>query len=196
MVRYALARTAALRPVMVVALGLGSACSGAGSPAAPPPSPGQEAPPALAAPAAPPPQAAPRQAAPPTVAEAQAFLAGVDRDLRALRLQGGRAAWVNQTFLTDDTDALSASAEEASMEYLNRTMKAATRFDGLALPADLARQRTLLKVSTTLPAPSDPAERAELAALSVEMTSLYGKGKYCPEGKLGQAAGAAGGAAA
>ncbi|XXZ17925.1 M2 family metallopeptidase [Sorangium sp. So ce307] len=191
MIRYALARTAVLCPVMVVALGLGSACSGAGSPAAPPPSPGQEAPAALAAPAAPPPQAAPRQAAPPTVAEAQAFLAGVDRDLRALRLQGGRAAWVNQTFLTDDTDALSASAEEASMEYLNRTMKAATRFDGLALPADLARQRTLLKVSTTLPAPSDPAERAELAALSVEMTSLYGKGKYCPEGKLGQAAGGA-----
>ncbi|XXV17761.1 M2 family metallopeptidase [Sorangium sp. So ce1182] len=196
MIRYALARTAIQRPMLLVALGLGSACSGAASPAAPPPA-GQEAPatPAgLALPAAPQPQAAPRPAAPPGPAEAQAFLAGVDRDLRVLRLQSARAGWVNQTFITDDTDALSASAEEASMEYLNRTMKAARRFDGLALPPALARQLTLLKISTSLPAPSDPAERAELAALSVEMTSLYGKGKYCPKGKLGQAA--AGGAAA
>nr|WP_275938171.1 M2 family metallopeptidase [Sorangium cellulosum] len=128
------------------------------------------------------------------MAEAQAFLAGVDRDLRRLRLQAARAGWINQTFITDDTDALSASAEEASMEYLNRTMKAARRFDGLALPADLARQLTLLKISTALPAPSDPAERAELAALSVEMTSLYGKGKYCPKGKPGaRGCGGAGG---
>ncbi|XXU42612.1 M2 family metallopeptidase [Sorangium sp. So ce1014] len=186
MVRYSPARTAILRPLMLVALGLGSACSGAASPA--PALPGGEAPAPLAAPAAPRPQAAPPQEAPPSVAEAQAFLAGVDRELRRLRLQAARAAWVNQTFITDDTDALSASAEEASMEYLNRAMKAARRFDGLALPAELARQLTLLKISTTLPAPSDPAERAELAALSVEMTSLYGKGKYCPEGKPGRAA--------
>ncbi|XXU62015.1 M2 family metallopeptidase [Sorangium sp. So ce1097] len=187
MVRHALARTAVLPPAMLIALGLGAAC-GAAPPPAPPPSAGPDA---LAAPAAPPPQAAPRPAAPPTVAEAQAFFSGVDRDLRALRLRSSRAAWINQTFLTDDTDALAASAEEEMMAYLSRTMKAATRFDGLALPPDLARQRTLLKVSTTLPAPSDPAERAELAALAVEMTTLYGKGKYCPKGKLGQAARAA-----
>nr|WP_276077645.1 M2 family metallopeptidase [Sorangium sp. Soce836] len=188
MVRYALARTAILRPLMLVALGLGSGCSGAASPASAPAAPGGEAP--AAAPEAPRPQAALPPEAPPSVAEAQAFLAGVDRDLRRLRLQAARAGWINQTFITDDTDALSASAEEASMEYLNRTMKAARRFDGLALPADLARQLTLLKISTALPAPSDPAERAELAALSVEMTSLYGKGKYCPKGKPGRAAAA------
>ncbi|XXU23505.1 M2 family metallopeptidase [Sorangium sp. So ce887] len=186
MVRDSPARTAILRPLMLVALGLGSACGGAASPA--PPLPGGEAPAPLAASAAPRPQAAPPQEAPPSVAEAQAFLAGVDRELRRLRLQAARAAWVNQTFITDDTDALSASAEEASMEYLNRAMKAARRFDGLALPAELARQLTLLKISTTLPAPSDPAERAELAALAVEMTSLYGKGKYCPKGTPGRAA--------
>ncbi|XXY90810.1 M2 family metallopeptidase [Sorangium sp. So ce296] len=196
MVRYALARTPILRPLMLVALGLGSACSGAASPAPAPPAPGGEAPAPPAAPAAPRPQAALPAEAPPNVAEAQAFLAGVDRDLRRLRLQSARAGWVNQTFLTDDTDALAASADEASMEYLNRTMKAARRFDGLALPADLARQLKLLKISTTLPAPSDPAERAELAALSVEMTSLYGKGKYCPKGKAARPAPAGAAAAA
>ncbi|WP_437972490.1 M2 family metallopeptidase [Sorangium sp. So ce260] len=179
---------------MLVALGLGSACGGAASPA--PPLPAGEAPASSAAPAAPRPQAASPQEAPPTVAEAQAFLAGVDRELRRLRLQGARASWVNQTFITDDTDALSAAADEASMEYLNRTMKAARRFDGLALPPELARQLKLLKISTTLPAPSDPAERAELATLAVEMTSLYGKGKYCPKGTAARPAPAGGAAAA
>jgi peptidyl-dipeptidase A len=32
-----------------------------------------------------------------------------------------------------------------------------------------------------LPAPLDAKERAELARLSVDLTSMYGKGKYCPE---------------
>ncbi|AUX44817.1 peptidyl-dipeptidase A [Sorangium cellulosum] len=186
-VRYAFARTVILPPLVLAALGLGSGCSGAASPPADPPCPSAEAPAgpeAAAAPAAPAaPRAAPSGPAPPSPAEAQVFLAGVDRELRRLRLQAARAAWVNQTFITDDTDAISASAEEESMEYLTRTMKAARRFDGLALPGDLARQLSRLKISTTLPAPSDPAERAELAALSVDMMSLYGKGKYCPPGK-------------
>jgi peptidyl-dipeptidase A len=38
-------------------------------------------------------------------------------------------------------------------------------------------------VSTTLPAPSDPARRAELAALAAELTGMYGAGKHCaPDG--------------
>ncbi|WP_437595022.1 M2 family metallopeptidase [Sorangium sp. So ce1000] len=178
---------------MLVAFGLGAACSGAASPptASAPMRPGEGAP---ATPAARP-EAAPQQAAPPSPAEAQAFVAAVDQELRELRFRSARASWVNQTYLTDDTDALAASAEEASMGYLNRTMKAATRFDGLALPAEVARQLSLLKISTSLPAPSDPAERAELAALSVDMTSLYGKGKYCPKPKPGRATSPSRGAA-
>lgn len=116
----------------------------------------------------------------PTIEEARAFLTGVDKDLRRLWTQAARASWTNQTYITDDTEALSAAAEEASMEYLTRTIKAATRFDKLALPDDLRRQLTLLKIAGTLPAPSDPAERAELAELSVSMTGAYGKGKFCP----------------
>ncbi|MGK4003545.1 M2 family metallopeptidase [Sorangium sp. So ce1036] len=187
MIRKALARTPLLRPWMLVALGLGTACGGAGSPAAAPTIPGGEASGAAAASTAGAPAASQRAAAP-TPAEAQAFLADVDRELRRLRLQSARAAWVNQNFITEDTDALAAAADEATMEFLNRTMKAARRFDGLALPGELARQLTLLKVGTTLPAPSDPAERAELAALAIEMTSMYGKGKYCPKGAADRAA--------
>ena len=65
-----------------------------------------------------------------------------------------------QNFITDDTEALSASAEEASMEYLSRTIKASTRFDGLPLPPDVARQILLLKLGSPLTAPSDPRKHA------------------------------------
>src|SRR6185437_3326589 len=63
----------------------------------------------------------------------------------------------------------------------SRAIKEGARFDGMALPPEVARQLLLLKLSSQLPAPSDAKERAELAALEVGMTGMYGKGKYCPE---------------
>ena len=116
-----------------------------------------------------------------TVEEARAFFATVDTDLRRLWTASSRADWVSQNFITDDTEALSAAGTEASMEYLTRQIKASTRFNGLKLPEDLSRQLLLLKLGSTLPAPSDPKERAELADISAWMTGAYGKGKYCPE---------------
>ena len=120
-------------------------------------------------------------AGPPTEAEAREFLAGVDRDLRRLWTASQRAAWVQSNFITDDTDALSAAAEEANMEYLGRAIKGAARFDGLTLPADMRRQLGLLKIAVSLPPPSDAKDRTELAEVTVNMQGTYGKGKYCPD---------------
>jgi peptidyl-dipeptidase A len=144
-----------------------------------PPCPPAPPPPAVA-PAPPPPAPSAAVQAAPTAEEAKAFLAGVEKDLRKIWVQSARASWVNQAFITDDTDLLSASAEEANMEYLSRAIKASTRFDGLELGADERRQLHLLKLGSVLPAPSDPAERAELAQIEITMQSAYGKGKYCP----------------
>ena len=127
-----------------------------------------------------PPSASAAPAAP-TEEEARAFLTSVDADLRRLWTASSRAAWVAQNFITDDTEALSAAAEEQSMEFLSRTIKASTRFEGVKLAPDLARQLKLLKLGSGLPAPADAKERAELAEISVAMTAEYGKGKYCPE---------------
>jgi peptidyl-dipeptidase A len=121
--------------------------------------------------------------APPTVDEARAFYAKVDADLRKLFVTRDTAAFARQTNINDDTEKLSADMEEATMEYLSRTIKVATRYDGLDLPPDLARQRLLLKLTGSVPAPSDPKERAELATILASMDSMYGKGKYCPPGK-------------
>lgn len=123
----------------------------------------------------------------PTAEEATRFIDKADADLKRFWVQGARAAWINENFITDDTDAQSAAAEEATMEFLSRVIPEAARFDGVKVPDDVARKLKLLKLASVLPAPKDAAKRAELAQLAVEMKSAYGKGKYCPERLAGTA---------
>ncbi len=119
----------------------------------------------------------------PTVEEATKFIADVDANLRKLWAARDRAAWVNENFITDDTDALGAAAEEATAEYVTKTIKAAVRFDSLQLPPDVRRQFQLLKLAQGVPAPTDAQERSELASTQTAMKGTYGKGQYCPPGK-------------
>lgn len=122
----------------------------------------------------------------PTVEEAKQFTQRVDSDLRKLWTARERAMWVSQNFITGDTQAMAAAEEERSAAYMSKAIGEATRFDGLDLPPDVARQLKLLRLAETAPAPSDPKERAELAELGVWLTSEYGKGKYCPERLKGE----------
>jgi peptidyl-dipeptidase A len=120
---------------------------------------------------------------PPTVAEARAFLEEAEQKLLALSVDASRAGWVQSTYITDDTEILAAQANERQIAAAVAYAKEAARFDGLALPGDLARKMTLLKLSLTLAAPSDPKESEELTRIVASMEGTYGKGKYCPEGK-------------
>ena len=153
------------------------ACGG-GEP--PPPAP----PPCPVAPAAPVVGAPPASPAAPTVDDARAFLAQVNDDLRTLWVERDRAGWVSQTYITDDTEALAASGEEATAEYVTKKVHESHRFDALALPANLARQMKLLRLSQTVPAPSDPAKARALAQVDAAMTGAYGKGEYCPPARI------------
>ena len=123
----------------------------------------------------------PAVAAAPTPEDAKKFLEQVDKDLRKLWVARDRAGWVNQNFITDDTEALSASGEEATAAYITEAITKARRFDGVkGLDADVARQLLLLKLAQVVPAPSNAEERGELAQLQSSMTAIYGKGQYCP----------------
>lgn len=117
---------------------------------------------------------------PPTVEEARAFVAEVEEGLRRTWATRDRAWWIAQNFITDDTEALAAEAEEATAEYVRQAIERSKRFQGLDLPEDVARKLHLLKLAQIVPAPSDPAKRGELARLQTWMTGAYGKGKYCP----------------
>jgi len=115
----------------------------------------------------------------PTVEEARAFIEQAEAELLELSINASRAAWVQNTYITYDTELLSAEARKQSLAAVARFAQEATRFDELELPQDLARKLRLLKVSVSLPVPSDPAEQAELTELVVGMQSTYGKGRYC-----------------
>ena len=116
-----------------------------------------------------------------TPEDARRFLSEVDRDLRRLWIARDRAAWVNQNFITDDTESLGAAGEEATAEYVTRKILEAKKFEGLKLESDAARQLALLKLSQVVPAPDNEGERRELAEIQSSMTSTYGKGKFCPK---------------
>ena len=118
----------------------------------------------------------------PTIAEARAFLDDAEARLLIIGTEASRASWVQANFITDDTEALSALANERSIALAVELAKKATRFDKAPLPEDMTRKMRLLKLGLTLAAPDNPKERAETTRLAASLEGVYGKGKYCPGG--------------
>ena len=129
------------------------------------------------------------QSSPPTVAEAEEFMRNAEVRLNDLTVKASRASWVQSNFITDDTEILSAEANEALIGATTELAKQATRYDHLQLSDELSRKMLLLKLSAAVPAPapSDPKELAELARIGTSLEADYGKGQYCP--KTGKHAG-------
>src|SRR5216683_2679032 len=116
----------------------------------------------------------------PTAAQARAFAEEAEARLLDLSTRQSRADWVSQTYITDDTERISADANQALIAVTMELAKAATRYDKLKLPEDVRRKLTLLKLAAIpLPAPSDPKLQAELTQITKWMEGTYGKGKYC-----------------
>ena len=121
-------------------------------------------------------------ATPPTPQEAAAFMDDVEAHIHRLWAARDRAAWVNETFITDDTETVAAAGESATAGYVGDAIKRSKRFVPIAsqLPADLARKLYLLSIAQNVPAPANDAKREELAGIETWMMSTYGKGQYCP----------------
>lgn len=124
-------------------------------------------------------------AAPPTAEQAKAFTDKVNVELKDLWVRSSTAEWIKSTYITDDTEQNAAWANEKVMAYLTDAIKQAATFKKAeGLDPQTVRFLYLLSIATTLPAPSNPAERRELAEVAAKLEGLYGKGKYC--GKDGQ----------
>ena len=119
----------------------------------------------------------------PTPAEAKAFIEQAESRLLTLWIDAERASWVYSTFITDDTELIQAQARQRVIDETVRLSKEAQRFKGLKLEKDVARKFTLLPISLSLVAPSDPVKSKELSEIAAQMEGIYGKGKYCPPGK-------------
>ena len=158
--------------VSLTALAL-AACAITAAP--PPPAPVvAEAPPAIVA------------AAPALTPEgAREFVAAAEKDLEGVSRIGSRAAWVNATYITDDTDVLNSYfgtiATEKGVKYAT---EAAKWLQVPGLDPDTVRKLNLLRGGLTLAAPTTPGAAAELNDITTRLQSAYGKGRARHNGKV------------
>ncbi len=115
----------------------------------------------------------------PTLKQANEFMQQAEARLNELGLKVNRASWVEDNFITEDTQALSADAQDELTAATTELVEKAKRFDGLKMPPDLERKFKLLRLSLTAPAPKDPALRKEMTGIAASLEADYGKGKYC-----------------
>jgi peptidyl-dipeptidase A len=119
----------------------------------------------------------------PTLADAQEFMNKAEARLAELNVKSNQASWVHDNFITDDTEALAADANDTNTAAATELIEQAKRFDGLQMPPELARKFLLLKLSvlnlpSAVAAPKDPALRKELTQIAASLESDYGKGKF------------------
>ena len=124
-----------------------------------------------------------RRPASPTATDAAAFLKAVDDRLLQLAVGLNQAGWVQQNFITVDTEAINAAANKAFIEAVAQYAKDAVKFDGLELPADQRRQLDLLRLSLVMATPHDQTEAMELTTIAARMDGAYGRAKWCQDPK-------------
>ena len=119
-----------------------------------------------------------------TAAEADAFVARAEKELADFSVTNARAQWVNNTYITDDTDALAAHFGTIGTEMSVRLANEAARYANVrGLSYDTKRKLDILRGGIVLPAPTTPGAAAELNEIATRLNSTYGKGKGTLKGK-------------
>ena len=120
----------------------------------------------------------------PSVESAREFVARAEKELAELNVIGQRAAWVNATYITDDTDALGAYFGTLDTELRVRLANEAARYASVpGLDYDTKRKLDILRSALGLPAPTTAGAAAELNTISTRLQSTYGKGRGTLNGK-------------
>ena len=120
----------------------------------------------------------------PTVADAEAFLAKAEKDLFDFSIEGAKVAWINATYITDDTDALAAKYGEIGTEKSVQYALEAAKYQNVAgLSAETKRKLDILRGGLVLPAPTTEGAAKELSEIATKLNSAYGKGKGTLKGQ-------------
>jgi peptidyl-dipeptidase A len=120
----------------------------------------------------------------PTVADAEGFVAKAEKDLFGFSIEGGRVAWINSTYIIDDTDALAAKYGEVGTEKAVQYALEAAKYQAVpGLTAETRRKLDILRGGLVLPAPTREGAAAELATIATRLQSSYGKGKGMLKGQ-------------
>jgi peptidyl-dipeptidase A len=120
----------------------------------------------------------------PTAAEADTFVAAAQADLAARSPNSQRIAWINNTYITDDTDAVAAKdGAEMTALGVKYALEAAKYQKASGLSYDTKRMLDIMRGGLTLPAPTRAGAADELATIATRLQSTYGKGKGTLDGK-------------
>ena len=117
----------------------------------------------------------------PTPDQAKHFLEFAEQHLLDLNIKASRASWVEENFITQDTEQIAADANEILNTAATKYAKDAHAYDLVKLPPELARKRLLLELAAGFPAPDDPKAQKELAQILSSLDADYGKGKWRPD---------------
>jgi len=121
-------------------------------------------------------------AAPAPAMSADEFVADVNRQLDELNKEAAAAQWIRVTYITPDTAVIAAKSSERMLAFQSEMVEKSKAYEQTPVSEETARAIKLLKLGTAMPAPRDPAKRAELAEIATRMEGQYGEGKYCPSG--------------
>jgi peptidyl-dipeptidase A len=114
-------------------------------------------------------------------ADASAFLAEVNDTMLRLGTASAQAAWVYSTYITVDTEALNARANQAYIDAMARYAKEAARYDEAEVTPEERRQLDLLKLSLELVTPANPALAEEVTTIASRLEAAYGRGEWCAQ---------------
>ncbi len=115
-------------------------------------------------------------------AQADAFIARVNEELRADYPEATAAQWLSQTYIGDDSAIVNAKASERALAKLSRFVEESRQFQGVDnLKPETARALQLLKLATVMPAPKDPKKLSALTGIATKLDQMYGAGKYCKD---------------
>ena len=128
--------------------------------------------------------AQPASAPAPTLAQAQAFVAAAEKEALDYYIEANLVQWVNNTYITQDTDELAARNGAKGTEMQVRFAKEAAKYEAVPnLPTDLRRKLDKLRAGIVLPAPTTAGAARELNEIATRLQSAYGKGMGRLDGK-------------
>ncbi|MEM0128877.1 MAG: M2 family metallopeptidase [Thermoplasmata archaeon] len=109
-------------------------------------------------------------------------LAEAEDELCALAIEAQTADWVYSTYVTPDTERLSARANARWMDRAAALARTWVGVPAAELTPEDQRKVHLLRVSLPTVAPSEPGASERLAGLIARMQAVYAQGRYRPAG--------------
>ncbi len=119
----------------------------------------------------------------PTVEDARAYVEAAEAELSEQSEYAARVFWNQATNITFDTNALAARAGSETTQMSVRLANGTKEFEGLDLPADLARKIQILRSGIVIPAPSTKEAADELAKITTGLDSTYATGTFNYKGE-------------